>query len=73
MYYILIFISSFFLCSQTISTRNETEEKEKIALEKLIERFCSYSIYKKDEICKNFSKEKKENSPTILPLPPPHP
>jgi len=73
LYYVLIFISSFFLFSQNISTRNETEEKEKIALEKLITRFCSYSVYEKDEICKNFFKEKKENIPPILPLPPPQP
>jgi hypothetical protein len=56
-----------------ISIRNETEGKEKIALEKLIERFCSYSIYEKDQICKNFSKEKREKIPPILSLHPPHP
>jgi hypothetical protein len=57
MYYILIFLASFFIFSKNISIKQESEEKESVALEKLIKRFCSYSIYEEDEICKKYFKK----------------
>lgn len=64
--YIFVFLMFMGLGATNIS--DETKLKERLALDKLVRRYCKYEEYKRDKICIRYFKSKKEGKLINWPL-----